>query len=79
MLSDCQCLCTTMYRIDQPHLLWTLDNLAGKSDGRDKAKSARVVNEIRVHPKVRESALLAIDRMLELAPEKAAKRQAAAD
>ena len=79
ILSDCQCLCTTMYRIDQPHLLWTLDNLAGKSDGRDKAKSARVVNEIRVHPKVRESALLAIDRMLELAPEKAAKRQAAAD
>jgi len=27
ILSDCQCLCTTMYRIDQPHLLWVLDNL----------------------------------------------------
>ena len=36
-------------------------------------------DEVRVHPKVRESALLAIDRMLELATEKAAKRQAAAD
>ncbi|MBY0261842.1 MAG: quinolinate synthase NadA, partial [Phycisphaerales bacterium] len=28
ILSDCQCLCTTMYRIDQPHLCWVLDNLA---------------------------------------------------
>src|SRR5579859_6336799 len=23
VLSDCQCLCTTMYRIDLPHLCWT--------------------------------------------------------
>ncbi|HVT80275.1 MAG TPA: quinolinate synthase, partial [Phycisphaerae bacterium] len=27
ILSECQCLCTTMYRIDPPHLLWVLDNL----------------------------------------------------
>ncbi len=61
ILSDCQCLCTTMYRIDQPHLLWVLDHLAGafSKDGRPK-----VVNEVRVHPKVREPALLALDRML---------------
>src|SRR5262249_39602026 len=51
ILSDCQCLCTTMYRIDQPHLLWVLDNLAGalSRDGKP-----RVVNEVRVHRKVRE-------------------------
>ncbi len=73
ILSDCQCLCTTMYRIDQPHLLWVLDNLAGRFDGRGGGKEGtpRVVNEIKVHPKVRELALIAIDRMLELAPAKA--------
>ena len=58
ILSDCQCLCTTMYRIDQPHILWVLDNLA----------EGKVVNQIKVHPKARELALLALDRMLKLAP-----------
>jgi quinolinate synthase len=66
ILSDCQCLCTTMYRIDQPHLLWTLDNLVGESDGRDKPTKPKVVNQIKVHPKVRASALKALDRMLAL-------------
>lgn len=63
ILSDCQCLCTTMYRIDEPHLLWVLDHLAGalSKDGRP-----RVVNQISVHARVREQALLAVDRMLEL-------------
>jgi quinolinate synthase len=66
ILSDCQCLCTTMYRIDQPHLLWVLDNLVGDSAGRDpRIKKARAVNEVKVHPKVRGPALLAIERMLE--------------
>jgi quinolinate synthase len=65
ILSDCQCLCTTMYRIDQPHLLWVLDNLVGHSDGRDpKIKKPKVVNQVSVHPTVRKLALLAIDRML---------------
>jgi len=54
ILSDCQCLCTTMYRIDQAHLLWCLDHLA---DG-------KVVNEVRVHPDARRLALLALERML---------------
>ncbi|HRP62854.1 MAG TPA: quinolinate synthase NadA [Phycisphaerales bacterium] len=54
ILSDCQCLCTTMYRIDQQHLLWTLDNLA----------SGKVVNRISVVPRVRELATLALERML---------------
>jgi quinolinate synthase len=57
ILSDCQCLCTTMYRIDQPHLLWVLDHL---SEG-------KVVNRVSVHPEARASALEALDRMLALA------------
>jgi quinolinate synthase len=63
ILSDCQCLCTTMYRIDQPHLLWVLDHLTGRlsKDGKPKA-----VNVVEVHPVVRRDALLAIERMLRL-------------
>lgn len=56
MLSGCQCLCTTMYRIDQQHLLWALDNLA----------EGKVVNQIKVHPEARKWALVALNRMLEL-------------
>lgn len=71
ILSDCQCLCTTMYRIDEPHILWTLDNLA----------EGKVVNRIRVHADARAPALLALRRMLSLvapAPDapKAARRPA---
>jgi quinolinate synthase len=54
ILSDCQCLCTTMYRIDQAHLCWVLDNLA----------AGKVVNRILVHPEARGHALEAINRML---------------
>jgi len=54
MLSDCQCLCTTMYRIDQQHLLWVLDHLA----------AGKVVNQIKVHPTVASQARLALERML---------------
>ncbi len=86
MLSDCQCLCTTMFRIDQPHLLWVLDNLTGRFDGRaegdnaaGKEGRARIVNRITVAPEVREKALLAIDRMLALAPAAGPLRQRAAD
>ena len=56
MLSGCQCLCTTMYRIDMPHLLWALDNLA----------KGKVVNQIAVHPQVRHWSLEALDRMLKI-------------
>ncbi|MDX2132013.1 MAG: quinolinate synthase NadA [Planctomycetota bacterium] len=70
ILSDCQCLCTTMYRIDEPHLLWVLDNLVGSFEGRGGGKEGRprVVNEIRVPPAVRDLALRALDRMLALSP-----------
>jgi quinolinate synthase len=54
VLSDCQCLCTTMYRIDLPHLCWSLENLV----------EGRVVNEIRVDPHTRKWATVALERML---------------
>lgn len=54
ILSDCQCLCTTMYRIDEPHLLWVLDNLA----------EGKVVNQVKVHPEAKKWAVKALDRML---------------
>jgi quinolinate synthase len=54
VLSDCQCLCTTMYRIDLPHLCWALENLV---DG-------RVVNEVRVDDHTRAFATVALQRML---------------
>ena len=54
MLSDCQCLCTTMYRIEPKNLLWVLDNLA----------EGRVVNRIEVTAKARELATAALERML---------------
>ncbi|MBX3355706.1 MAG: quinolinate synthase NadA [Phycisphaeraceae bacterium] len=70
ILSDCQCLCTTMYRIDQAHLLWVLDHLA----------EGRVVNEIRVHPDAKRLARLAVDRMLaNAAPPPTAKEPALVD
>jgi quinolinate synthase len=56
ILSDCQCLCTTMYRIDPPHLLWALDHLA----------EGRVVNRISVHADAKVDAVKALDRMLSL-------------
>jgi quinolinate synthase len=61
ILSDCQCLCTTMFRIDQAHLLWVLDHLSGAL-GKDG--SPKVVNAIRVHPEVRRDALVSLERML---------------
>jgi quinolinate synthase len=56
ILSDCQCLCTTMYRIDEPHMLWVLDHLA----------SGKVVNRVQVHREARGPALEALERMLAL-------------
>jgi quinolinate synthase len=78
ILSDCQCLCTTMYRIDQPHLLWALDHLVGEADGRDTITKPKIANQVKVHPKARESALKALDRMLALTGPKA-KTLAAVD
>jgi quinolinate synthase len=54
VLSECQCLCTTMFRIDLPHLCWVLENLI----------EGKVVNEIRVDPQTRKWATVALERML---------------
>lgn len=69
MLSDCQCLCTTMYRIDEPHLLWVLDGLCGVGTTMDAPIDSTdgpiaVRNVVKVHPEARRLALLALDRML---------------
>jgi quinolinate synthase len=53
-LAGIQCLCTTMYRIDAKHLLWTLDELV----------AGRLVNQIRVDPETKRLALIALERML---------------
>jgi quinolinate synthase len=54
VLSDCQCLCTTMYRIDLPHLCWVLENLV----------EGNVVNEVKVDAHTRKWSLVALERML---------------
>jgi quinolinate synthase len=54
VLSDCQCLCTTMYRIDLPHLCWVLENLV----------EGTVVNQIQVDAQTRKWATVALNRML---------------
>lgn len=54
VLSDCQCLCTTMFRIDLPHLCWTLENLV----------EGKVVNQIKVDAHTRKWATVALERML---------------
>jgi quinolinate synthase len=53
-LDDCFCVCSTMFRIDPPHLLWALENLA----------EGRVVNWVRVPPQTAADARSALDRML---------------
>jgi quinolinate synthase len=52
-----------MYRIDQQHLAWCLDQLA----------AGRTVNRISVHPEAKRLARLALDRMLRLAPSRGAQ------
>jgi len=56
ILSECQCLCTTMYRIDPPHLLWMLDNLA----------AGKVVNRIEVDSYTKYWARVSLQRMLDI-------------
>jgi quinolinate synthase len=50
------CYCSTMNRIDLPHLVWTLEELV----------AGRVVNEIRVDPDTAHHARVALDQMLAL-------------
>jgi quinolinate synthase len=50
------CFCSTMNRIDLPHLVWAMENLA----------QGRVVNRITVDPQTASEARTALDRMLAL-------------
>jgi quinolinate synthase len=50
------CYCSTMNRIDLPHLVWALEELA----------AGRVVNQITVDPATAHHARVALDRMLAL-------------
>ncbi|MBL4809222.1 MAG: quinolinate synthase NadA [Phycisphaerales bacterium] len=66
MLSDCQCLCTTMYRINQPHILWILDGLCALTPDGQPTKNNQPIehNIIAVHPEAKKQALHALNRML---------------
>jgi quinolinate synthase len=55
-LDDCFCVCSTMFRIDPPHLLWVLENLL----------EGRVVNRVAVPPRAAAEARSALDRMLKI-------------
>jgi quinolinate synthase len=57
-MSPTVCMCSTMFRIDPPHLLWTLENLL----------QGNVVNQISVPQSMAEQAKLALERMLEVSP-----------
>jgi quinolinate synthase len=53
-LSPVVCMCATMYRIDLPHLCWTLENL----------RDGQIVNKIEVDADVAKWSLIALERML---------------
>ena len=55
-LSPMVCMCSTMYRIDLPHLCWALDRVAER----------RPANVIRVDDETARQALGALERMLEV-------------
>jgi quinolinate synthase len=50
------CPCSTMFRIDAPHLCWVLENLV----------EGNVVNQVVVDPEIAEGALVALQRMLDI-------------
>jgi len=55
-LSSTVCMCATMYRIDLPHLCWSLEKLA----------AGRPVNVVQVDDETAADALKALERMLEV-------------
>ncbi|MFQ5470406.1 MAG: quinolinate synthase NadA [Gammaproteobacteria bacterium] len=55
-MSPTICMCSTMFRIDPQHLLWTLENLL----------EGKPVNQIRVPEQDAEQARLALNRMFEV-------------
>ena len=65
VLSDTPPICVTMARIDLPHLLWVLDNLA----------AGKVVNRIAVPGDVAADASVAVGRMISIKPVSGATRR----
>lgn len=57
LLSVVTCMCSTMFRIDLPHLCWSLENLAAGTP----------VGVVEVEPEISREALEALTRMLDLA------------
>ncbi|MEW5757270.1 MAG: quinolinate synthase NadA [Pseudomonadota bacterium] len=57
-MSPMVCMCSTMFRIDPPHLMQTLESLV----------AGKVINQIKVAPQEAELARLALQRMLEVSP-----------
>ena len=55
-LDDCFCVCSTMFRIDPPHLTWVLESLV----------EGRLVNVVKVPDEMARQAKIALDRMLEI-------------
>jgi quinolinate synthase len=55
-LDDCFCVCSTMFRIDPPHVLWALEYLV----------EGRLVNVVTVPEDVARDAKVALDRMLSI-------------
>jgi quinolinate synthase len=55
-MSPIECMCSTMYRIDPQHLLWTLENL----------EQGHIVNQIKVADNIKAQARLALERMFAL-------------
>ena len=55
-LSPMVCMCSTMYRIDVPHLAWTIENAA----------RGTIVNVVKVPSETAEWAKVALERMLEV-------------
>ena len=53
-LDDCFCVCSTMFRIDPPHLVWALESL----------RDGRLVNVVAVPERIAADARVALDRML---------------
>ncbi|MCP4313338.1 MAG: quinolinate synthase NadA, partial [Bacteroidetes bacterium] len=62
-LSDCPCLCETMYRIDLNHLAWLLDAVVRYDDS---PEATEMVNQVIVPDVIKKDAVKALNRMLEV-------------
>jgi quinolinate synthase len=55
-LDDCFCVCSTMFRIDPPHVLWALEGLL----------AGEVRNQVKVPAQIAAEARVALERMLSI-------------